>query len=221
MIILDNVAKRYRTTHGPGKWVLDGITLTIPRHAKVGLIGVNGAGKSTLLRLIGGIDHPTKGRVERQCRISWPLGLSGGLQGSLTGRQNTRFVCRIHGSEAQADDIIAYVADFAELGDAFDEPIKTYSSGMRARLNFGLSLAFRFDMYLVDELTAVGDASFKNKSRQAFADLARDSGLIMVSHDERSLKQFCTAGILVQDGKATWFERIDDALARYKESIRA
>ena len=221
MIMLKNVAKRYRTDHGPGKWVINDISLSIPRDAKVGLVGVNGAGKSTLLRLIGGIDQPTRGTVDRRCRISWPLGLTGGLQGSLTGRQNTKFVCRILSRDAGIAESVAYVEAFAELGAAFDEPVKTYSTGMKARLTFGLSLAFRFDMYLVDELTAVGDTPFREKSKAAFSDLARQAGVIMVSHDEQALREFCTAGILMHNGQAQWFDRIDDALVRYKENLHS
>ena len=172
MIELRNVHKRYRTTHGAGRWVLKGITLDIPARRSVGLVGANGEGKSTLLRLIGGIDTPTKGKVVRHCRASWPLGLAGGLQSALTGRQNAIFVCRIHGQEADIPDKLAFIADFAEIGAAFDEPIKTYSSGMQARLKFAMSMAFDFEVYLVDELTSVGDAAFRKKARAAFNQLA-------------------------------------------------
>jgi capsular polysaccharide transport system ATP-binding protein len=221
MIIVEDVCKRYRTDHGAGKWVLQGVTFTIPPKVNVGLVGRNGAGKSTLLRLIGGIDIPTSGRVERHCRVSWPMGFGGGLQGSLTGRQNAIFVCRIHGHDHDLADRLAYVEDFAELGDAFDEPIKTYSSGMKSRLQFGLSLAFDFDVYLSDEVTATGDAAFQKKAVAAFKRLADHAGLIMVSHGEGTLKQFCTAGIWLHEGKAHWFDRIDNALKAYKESLRA
>jgi capsular polysaccharide transport system ATP-binding protein len=221
MIVLEDVHKRYRTAHGAGKWVLQGVTLDIPHRCNVGLIGVNGAGKSTLLRLIGGIDQPTRGRVERRCRVSWPLGFGGGLQGSLSGRQNAKFVCRLHGHGDDLAGKLAFIQDFSELGTAFDEPIKTYSSGMQARLKFALSLAFDFEVYLVDELTAVGDAAFKKKSRQAFQGLADRAVLIMVSHDEKSLQEFCQAGIWLHQGQAHWFDRIDEALDRYKESIAA
>jgi capsular polysaccharide transport system ATP-binding protein len=146
MIIVDNVHKRYQTDHGPGKWVLQGVSFTIPPKVSVGMIGANGAGKSTLLRIVGGIDQPNKGRVERHCRVSWPMGFGGGLQGSLTGRQNAKFVCRIHGHEEDIADRLAYIQDFAQIGDAFDEPVKTYSSGMKSRLQFGMSLAFDFDV---------------------------------------------------------------------------
>lgn len=218
MIIVEDVHKRYQTTHGPGKWVLQGVSFTIPPKLNVGLVGANGVGKSTLLRIIGGVDQPNKGRVERHCRVSWPMGFGGGLQGSLTGRQNAKFVCRIHGHDDDIPDRIAYIQDFAEIGEAFDEPVKTYSSGMRSRLQFALSLAFDFDVYISDEVTATGDAAFKKKAADAFKNLADHASVIMVSHGEGTLKQFCSAGILIQNGKAHWFDQIDDALKAYKNS---
>lgn len=221
MIIVDDVHKRYQTDHGPGKWVLQGVSFTIPPKLSVGLIGANGAGKSTLLRLVGGVDQPNKGRIERRCRVSWPMGFGGGLQGSLTGRQNAKFVCRIHGHDADIPDRLAYIQDFAAIGEAFDEPIKTYSSGMKSRLQFALSLAFDFDVYISDEVTATGDAAFKKKAVDAFKNLADHASLIMVSHGEGTLRQFCTAGIWIHEGKAHWFDQIDDALKAYNESLSA
>lgn len=221
MIILEDVHKRYQTDHGPGKWVLQGLSLIIPTKINVGLIGRNGAGKSTLLRLIGGVDYPNRGQIERRCRVSWPMGFGGGLQGSLTGRQNTKFVCRIHGHEHDIRERIAQIQNFAELGDAFDEPVRTYSTGMRSRLQFALSLAVDFDTYISDEITAAGDAAFRQKAIAAFKDLAGRANLIMVSHGEATLKQFCTAGIFLHAGQAHWFDDIEDALKAYKESITA
>lgn len=218
MIVVDDVYKRYQTDRGPGKWVLQGVSFTIPPRLNVGLIGCNGAGKSTLLRLIGGVDTPSRGRIERHCRVSWPMGFGGGLQGSLTGRQNAKFVCRIHGHEDDIPDRVAYIQEFAELGDAFDEPVKTYSSGMKSRLQFGLSLAFDFDVYISDEVTATGDAAFKEKAAAAFKKLADHASLIMVSHGEGTLRQFCTAGIWLNEGHAYWFDDISDALKEYKKS---
>lgn len=219
MIIVEDVHKRYMTTHGPGKWVLNGVSFTIPSKVSVGLVGRNGAGKSTLLRLIGGVDVATLGNIERRSRVSWPMGFSGGLQGSLTGRQNAKFICRIHGHTHDIEDRIAFIQDFAELGSSFDEPIKHYSSGMRSRLQFGLSMAFDFDVYISDEVTAAGDAAFKNKAATAFKNLADRAGLIMVSHGEGTLKEFCSAGIWLHEGRAHWFDDINDALKHYKESI--
>jgi capsular polysaccharide transport system ATP-binding protein len=219
MIIVDDVYKRYRSDHGMGKWVLQGVSFTIPPKLNVGLVGRNGAGKSTLLRLIGGIDTPTHGLVERRCRVSWPMGFGGGLAASLTGRQNAKFVCRIHGHEEDLQDRLRYIEDFAELGESFDEPIKTYSSGMKSRLQFGLSLAFDFDVYISDEVTATGDAAFKDKAAAAFQALSDRAGLIMVSHGEGTLKEFCKAGIWLHEGRAHWFDSINDALTEYKKSL--
>ncbi len=221
MITVDNVYKRYRTEHGPGKWVLQGVSFEIPPKLNVGLIGANGAGKSTLLRIIAGVDHPNRGEVRRDCSISWPMGFAGGLQGSLTGRQNAKFICRIHGHEEDIPDRLAYVQDFAEIGDAFDEPVKTYSSGMKARLQFALSLAFDFDVYISDEVTAAGDAAFRRKAATAFKNLADHASLIMVSHGEGTLRQFCQAGIWIHDGRAHWFDAIEDALNAYKDTLSA
>lgn len=221
MIIVENVHKRYMTDSGPGRWVLQDVSITIPANVNVGLIGRNGAGKSTLLRIIGGTDNPTRGKVERRCRVSWPMGFGGGLQGSLTGRQNAKFICRIHGREEDMAERIAFIQDFAELGDYFDEPVKTYSSGMKSRLQFGMSLAFDFDTYISDEITAAGDAVFRNKAAAAFKNLAGRAGIIMVSHNESTLRQFCSAGIWLHDGQARWFDDIGDALKHYKESMSA
>ena len=221
MIIVDDVHKRYQTDHGPGKWILQEVSLTIPLKVNVGLVGCNGAGKSTLLNLIGGIDTPTRGHIERRCRVSWPMGIGGGLQGSLTGRQNTKFLCRIHGREDDIPERIAFIQDFAGIGAAFDQPAKTYSSGMQARLKFATSLAFDFDTYISDEITAVGDEAFRKKAIKAFQKLANRASLIMVSHQEATLKEFCTAGIWLHEGHAHWFDDINDALKNYKESLHA
>jgi capsular polysaccharide transport system ATP-binding protein len=219
--VVTDVHKRYQTDHGLGPWVLKGVNLTIPRNVNVGLVGGNGAGKSTLLRIIGGVDQPNKGSVQRTCRVSWPMGYGGGLQGSLSGRQNAKFVCRIHGHTSYADlqDRLQYIQDFAQLGESFDEPVKTYSSGMKSRLQFALSLAIEFDVYISDEVTAAGDAAFTKKAAAAFKGLADKAGLIMVSHGEGTLKQFCQSGIWLNEGTAHWFENIDDALVAYKESL--
>ena len=220
MILVDDIHKRYRTKHGVGKWVLRGISLNIPRTLNVGLIGANGAGKSTLLRIIGGMDHPTRGSVERRCRVSWPMG-NGGLEGTLTGRQNAKFVCRVHGHRDDLADRLAFVREFSELGDAFDEPVYTYSSGMRSRLQFALSLAFDFDVYISDEVTSAGDAAFRKKAAAAFKAMADRAGLIMTAHDEGTLKQFCQAAVFLYEGKAHWFDKIGEAFKAYKGTLSA
>lgn len=218
MIEVKNLYKRY---HGPfgGDWVLKDVSFHIPRGISVGLVGRNGAGKSTLLRLLGGMDMPDKGSIKQNCRVSWPIGLGGGFQGSMTGRQNVKFVARIHGGNQDIERIIQFVQDFAEIGKAFDQPISTYSSGMRSRLAFGLSLAFDFDVYLSDEATSVGDAAFKEKATQAFRDRIGDASIIMVSHSVGILKDLCQAGIWLHQGQAIWYNKLDDAINDYHNSI--
>lgn len=220
MINVNDVHKRFLRQNGEPKVVLKGVTLTIPTKARVGLIGANGAGKSTLLRIIGGNDMPTQGTVERYCSMSWPMGYAGGLAGSMTGRQNAKFVCRLHGHEMDMQDRLAYIEDFANLGGSFDEQVGRYSAGMKSRLQFAMSMAFDFDMYISDEVTAAGDTAFKEKAAGAFKNLVDRSGLIMVSHGEGTLKQFCESGIWLHEGRAHWFNDINDALKNYKESIR-
>ncbi|MBX3670093.1 MAG: ABC transporter ATP-binding protein [Rhodocyclaceae bacterium] len=219
MIIVQDVYKRYMTDHGVGKWVLQGIDLTIPPSRNIALIGVNGAGKSTLLRIIGGMDFPTRGRVERQSRVSWPVG-QGGLEPTLTGRQNAKFVCRIHGHKDELRERVEFIQDFSELGEAFDEPVQTYSNGMRSRLQFSLSMAFKFDVYISDEVTAAGDANFRRKAADAFRSVAAGASVIMVSHDEATLKQFCQSAVWIHKGRASWFEDLDEGLRAYREGSR-
>lgn len=218
MIEVRNIYKRYRKHHG-SDWVLRNVDFTVPKGVNVGVVGRNGAGKSTLLRLIGGMDFPDRGEVIHHGRVSWPIGLTGGFQGSMTGRQNVKFVARVHGNERVVEEIIRYVEAFADIGDAFDEPVKTYSSGMRSRLAFGLSLAFNFDLYLSDEATAVGDKAFKQKAKQAFKDRIGQASLIIVSHGEAILKELCQAGIWLNNGEAIWYDSVHDAIAAYHASI--
>ncbi|GGK58203.1 ABC transporter ATP-binding protein [Amphritea balenae] len=219
MISIQNLYKRYHNHHG-SDWVLKDINIDIPSNVSVGLVGPNGAGKSTLLKLIAGMDEPDKGKIIRDCRVSWPIGLRGGLKGSMTGRQNVKFVARLHFGQADEtmDEIIRSVEEFAEIGSAFDEPVRTYSSGMRSRLGFGLSLAFNFDVYLSDEATSVGDRRFKRKAQQVFKERVGQSSLIIVSHSEGILKDLCQAGIWLDNGKAHWFDDIEDAISAYHAS---
>jgi capsular polysaccharide transport system ATP-binding protein len=218
MIMVEDVHKRYMTRRGMGDWVLRGVSITIPACRSVGLIGANGAGKSTLLRIIGGADYPNRGRVERRCRVSWPMG-NGGLEGTLTGRQNARFICRLHGHHDNLAERLERIQDFAEIGAAFDQPVQTYSSGMRSRLQFALSLAFDFDVYISDEVTSAGDVAFRKKAAEAFRNLAGRSSIIMTGHDDGTLKSFCQSGIWLARGQALWFDDISDALQAYKDSI--
>jgi capsular polysaccharide transport system ATP-binding protein len=196
---------------------LNDVSLTIPGNINVGILGRNGAGKSTLLRMLGGIDFPTSGRIETDIDFSWPLGLAGGFQGSLTGKENAQFVCRVYSrTEDQLKAALDFILAFSELGDYFDMPVKTYSSGMKARLGFAMSLAFDFDYYLIDETLSVGDAKFKDKCKKALTDLKKKRNILLVSHSMPILKEMCDSGIVLSDGRLDYFDDIKDAIACYQ-----
>ena len=216
MINIENITKSYKTPKGR-HYVFKNLNIVFPSGKSVALIGHNGAGKSTLLRMIGGIDRPDSGRIVTTQTISWPVGLSGGFQGSLTGRENVKFVARLYAKKHELKEKVDFVEQFAELGKYFDMPIKTYSSGMRSRLGFGLSMAFDFDYYLVDEVTAVGDAKFKAKCAEIFNEKRNRSNLLMVSHSLNSLNEYCDCAVLFdRNNNVILFDDIKDAIYQYK-----
>lgn len=214
MITLDNVSKYYPTKFGR-HYVLRNVSFTLPGDRNIGILGANGAGKSTLLRLLGGMDMPNKGKVIRHSRVSWPLALSGGFQGSMSGRENTRFVCRIHGVHDTAE-VEEWVKAFSEIGQHYELPIKGYSSGMKSKFSFAVSMAFDFDIYLTDEITSVGDARFRQKCIDVFTQKRETASLIMVSHDMKTLRQQCDMGIVLQNGQLTLHDDIEEAIAIYQ-----
>lgn len=217
MIKIENLTKSYRTPAGR-HYVFKNLHVELPSNKSVALIGRNGAGKSTLLRVIGGIDRPDCGKIITNNTISWPVGLAGGFQGSLTGRENVKFVARLYATQEELREKVEFVQEFAELGKYFDMPIKTYSSGMKSRLGFGLSMAFKFDYYLVDEVTAVGDARFKKKCAELFKSRHDESSFLMVSHSLSSLKEFCDVALFIgRDNQVKYYESVDEAIENYKK----
>jgi len=217
MIELRNVDKSYRTSHGR-KVVFKGLSFSVPPNRNIALIGRNGAGKSTLMRLLCGLDTPDRGRIITDKKISWPVGLAGGFQGSLTGRQNAKFVCRVLGAEGEEmSRLIQYIEDFAEIGEYFDQPVKTYSSGMRARVAFGLSLAFEFDYYLVDEAMSVGDAHFREKAAAEFRARADKANIILVTHGMGQVRKMCDFVLLLDNGRVTPFDDIEEGIRAYQQ----
>jgi capsular polysaccharide transport system ATP-binding protein len=212
MIRCENVTKSYRMGSGR-KQVLRGLDLQINPGEHIGFLGRNGAGKTTLIKLIGEVEMPTSGRIRRSMSVSWPLGFGGGFQGSLTGYDNARFIARIYGHDYS--EIKDFVQDFTELGPQLKMPVKTYSSGMRARLAFALSLAIEFDCYLIDEVIMVGDANFHQKCHFELFEKRKDRALVLASHSPELIREFCDRALILHQGLATVYSDVNEALAVY------
>ena len=216
MIVLDHLSKIF-ALRGREKIVADDINAVFPTGAVIGLLGRNGAGKSTLMSMIAGTMEPTSGQILTTGSISYPVGFAGSFHGELTGAQNARFVARIYGIDTQ--EMLDYVEDFAELGKHFDLPFRTYSSGMRSRLAFGVSMAIPFDFYLIDEVTSVGDASFRAKSSQVFLDRMEKAGALFCSHSMPMVKDLCDMGAVLEHGKLHLYEDVEEAIAHHEANM--
>jgi len=214
MIALDNVSKSYRTREGGRRVVLDRVSTELPDGHNFGVLGANGAGKSTLIRLLAGSELPDRGYIRRDNRVSFPLGYGGTFHDALSGRENVAFIARVYGAPLR--QTIDYAADFAELGGYLDMPVGTYSAGMRARLAFGTCLAIDFDTYLIDEVTEVGDERFRRKCAAVFRDRMRWSDIILVTHNARTIRQYCDRAALLADGELRLYDEIADAFDDYR-----
>jgi capsular polysaccharide transport system ATP-binding protein len=214
VIILQKVTKHY-PVRGGTRAVLDHIDLPVDRGEKLGILGRNGSGKSTLIRLIGGAEEPTSGTIHRGMRVSWPLAFSGGFQGSLTGLDNLRFICRIY--NATIEDKIDYVQDFSELGRYLREPVKSYSAGMRARLAFALSMVIDFDCYLIDEVVAVGDDRFRQRCQEELFEKRGDRAMVIVSHSPGYIRAHCDRTAVMLGGRLHHFDTVDEGFAFYQQ----
>ncbi len=216
MILLENVCKYYhmRGATGGRRWILRDTTAVIRPGERVGILGRNGAGKSTLMRLLGGVEHPTRGRIERRMSVSWPLAHGIGVHSSLTGADNARFIARLY--HLDAEELVEAVNDFAELGSYMQMPVGTYSAGMMSRLLLGLSLAMDFDCYLIDEATSVGDARFIDRTHEILETRLSSRALVMVTHSPVHIRSFCRTAAILHDGYLTFFEDLDEAIATYE-----
>ena len=202
--------------------VFKDLNFEINRGESVALLGRNGAGKSTLLQILGGIDQPDSGTIEKDCSISWPVGLVGGFQGSLSARENVTFVSKIYAGtdKKMINQKVTLVEEFAEIAEFFDRPFKTYSSGMRSRVTFGLSMAFEFDVYLIDEVTSAGDERFRKKSKEYLMEKQRKSDFIMVDHNLWGLKLHCDRALLLHNGNLIEFDSVEEGIAQHKELLK-
>lgn len=217
MIVLKNLTKSFRVA-GTRKYVARQINTTFPTRTSVALFGRNGAGKSTLLKIIGGTMLPDAGQVLSEGSISWQIGFAGNFHPDLTGQQNTRFIARVYGVDTL--ELEDYVLEFSELGRAFKAPVRTYSSGMRARLAFGVSMGIPFSYYLIDEVTAVGDSSFREKCTLILNDRLSQAGSVVVSHSENTLRSICSAGAVLEGGVLRYFDDIEEAIALHQENMK-
>lgn len=215
MISVKNVSKRYHTRSG-WKTVLQDINFELKKGEKIGILGRNGSGKSTLIRLMSGVEPPTSGEIDRQMSISWPLAFSGAFQGSLTGMDNLRFISRIYGTDLEY--MQHFTEEFSELGDYLYEPVKKYSSGMKARLAFAISLSVEFDCYLIDEVIAVGDSRFTEKCKYELFEKRKDRSIILVSHSPAAIKEYCDNAMVLDNGIMHKFENMDQAYQFYNKS---
>lgn len=213
MIKLENVSKAYPMKSGK-RWVLKEVDFTLEKGQKIGILGRNGAGKSTLVRLLGGVEKPTKGRIIRDMTISWPIAFGGAFQGSLTGADNVRFVCRVYGADYK--EAMQTVEEFAELDKYLYEPVKVYSSGMRARLAFAISLAVEFDCYLIDEVLSVGDANFQQKCHYELFEKRADRAMILVSHELHNITEICHKVAILDKGDFALYDNVPEALEIYR-----
>jgi capsular polysaccharide transport system ATP-binding protein len=212
MLVVDGLSKIFRTPSGP-RCLFEGLSFQLPRDGRLAVLGRNGQGKSTLIKVLGGVTPPSAGRIDWRMRPSWPLGFAGGFQGSLTGLDNIRFISRIYNEPV--DLVAARTEEFAQLGEDLAKPVKHYSSGMRARLAFGLSLAIEFDCYLIDEVVAVGDSSFREASQRELFDRRRDRAFIIASHDVELIRSTCRRALVVEGGRVKWFDDIEAAIEIY------
>ena len=214
MIAVTGLSKEYRT-EGRTHRVLSDVSFTVQRGEKLAVLGRNGAGKSTLIRLLGGIEVPTAGTIEQDMSLSWPIGLSGGFAGTMTGNDNLRFIARLY--NRKFEEIKGYVEDFAELGKFMSEPVKTWSTGMRARFAFALSLAIEFDCYLIDEVIAAGDQRFQRRSQEELFEKRADRALILASHIGDYIKTYCSSALVLHRGRGKVFSDLDLAMHIYKD----
>ena len=216
MIGFKNLSKSF-VVRGERKLVIDDLNMTLPTGHSLALLGRNGAGKSTLMDLIAGTQRPDNGEIYSDGTISWAVGFKGAFHRELTGAQNVRFIARVYGVDT--DELVAFVEGFSEIGKHFHMPMRSYSQGMRARIGFGTSMGIHFDTYLVDEVTSVGDAAFRKKSYAVFKERMKSSSAILVSHELGQVRNFCDAGLVLENGRLEFFEDLEEAIARHEENM--
>ena len=209
MLVAHGLTQRFHL-HGRPHVLFENLSFELEQGGRLAILGRNGQGKSTLIKILGGVLAPTAGSVVWDMKASWPLGFAGAFQGSLTGLDNILFISRIY--RKPSAEIIKRTEDFAELGPALTQPVRQYSTGMRARLAFGLSLAIDFDCYLIDEIIAVGDARFGQKCEDELFGKRADRAFIVATHDFTFVRAKCDRALVIESGQATLHSDVEEAI---------
>lgn len=204
------------------KVALDNISFDVKKGEMVGVIGKNGAGKSTLMKIIAGITFPTLGEVEVAGKVGSLINLSAGFNPDFTGRQNLYYKGSLMGfTNEYIDSIMDDIVEFVELGDYFDLPLRMYSSGMSARLGFALAVFTSPDILIVDEVFAVGDKNFQEKSRAKTTELFNaGKSVLFSSHSDNLIRKFCNRVIYIKDSKIAFSGDVETGLKMYNDDVK-
>ncbi|MEY8839844.1 ABC transporter ATP-binding protein [Cribrihabitans sp. XS_ASV171] len=213
MLEFDNVSKSF-WTGSHRKVILDRVSFRVELGRSLGVLAPNGTGKTTLINMMAGLEKPDEGVVRRECNISFPLGFMGGVVGRISAMENSRYIAKLYGMDP--DYVEAYCRWLCDLGEYFDQPLGTYSSGMRARFSFALMLALDFDMYLIDEgMPASTDVEFNRKAGSILEERLRTTTIVIVSHSPAVLEKFARQAAVLLDGQLYMFDTLEEARQLY------
>ena len=213
MIEFDGVSKSYWTGLRR-KVILDRATFRVELGRSLGILAPNGTGKTTLINMMAGLEKPDEGQITRSSRISFPMGFSGVVDAQLSGAENARYAAHFY--EVDPDYVEAFCRWMCDIQEYFEQPVNTYSAGMRGRLNLSLLLSLDFDIYLVDEgMPPTADAEFVRKAGAVFKQRLEEATLVMVSHNPKQLEAFCRSAAVLATGRLHFFDRLQDAKVMY------
>lgn len=218
MLEFENVSKSFWTGR-QRKVILDRASFRVELGNSLGILAPNGTGKTTIINMMAGLEKPDEGEIRRSCRVSFPLGFMGGVNNRHSAAENARFIARLYGLDP--DYVEAFSRWLCGLNEYFDMPIGTYSSGMRGRFTFSLLLALEFDIYLIDEgMPSSTDAEFNRKAGSILRDRLRNSTVVIVSHQAKTLEKFCRSAAVLRDGRLYMFDTLEEAKQLYDYSTQ-
>jgi capsular polysaccharide transport system ATP-binding protein len=213
MLEFENVSKSFWTGK-QHKVILDRVSFRVELGHSLGILAPNGTGKTTLINMMAGLEKPDDGEIRRNCRISFPLGFMGGVVSKVSAMENARYIARLYGLDP--DYVESFCRWLCGLGEYFDQPLGTYSAGMRARFSFALMLALDFDIYLIDEgMPATTDVEFNRKAGDILQERLRTTTIIIVSHQAQTLEKFARSAAVLLDGQLHMFDTLEEAKQLY------